>query len=78
MTVRWSLGAGLRRGMISGPVLNRPDMAARAPNRRSLRGLAETPVAVDTTHRFFAAPEGEPVSSASTQDRLLHRTARTP
>jgi uncharacterized protein (TIGR03086 family) len=39
-------------------------------------GLAETPVAVDTTHRFFAAPEGEPVPSASTQARLLHRMGR--
>jgi uncharacterized protein (TIGR03086 family) len=41
-------------------------------------GLAETPVAVDTTHRFFAAPEGEPVPSASTQARLLHRMGRNP
>jgi uncharacterized protein (TIGR03086 family) len=41
-------------------------------------GLAETPVAADTTHRFFAAPEGAPVPSASKQDRLLHRMGRNP
>ncbi|MFB9931926.1 TIGR03086 family metal-binding protein [Amycolatopsis halotolerans] len=38
-------------------------------------GLAESPIAADTTHRFFAAPEalGE---SASRQDQLLHLTGR--
>jgi uncharacterized protein (TIGR03086 family) len=41
-------------------------------------GLAETPVSADSTHRFFAAPDGEPDSGASTQDRLLHRMGRTP
>jgi uncharacterized protein (TIGR03086 family) len=41
-------------------------------------GLAETPVSRDSTHRFFAAPEGEPGSGASPQDRLLHRMGRTP
>lgn len=40
-------------------------------------GLAETPVSLDSTHRFFAAPEGEPGSGASQQDRLLHRMGRT-
>jgi uncharacterized protein (TIGR03086 family) len=41
-------------------------------------GLAETPVAVDTTHRFFAAPEGVLADDASRQDRLLRRMGRTP
>lgn len=41
-------------------------------------GLAETPVAVETTHRFFAAPDGEPARNGSPQDRLLHRMGRTP
>ncbi|MHA6616869.1 TIGR03086 family metal-binding protein [Pseudonocardia sp. DLS-67] len=40
-------------------------------------GLAETPVSLDSTHRFFAAPQGEPGSGASRQDRLLHRMGRT-
>jgi uncharacterized protein (TIGR03086 family) len=40
-------------------------------------GLAETPADPQTTHRFFAAPAGEPLSSASQQDRLLHRMGRT-
>jgi uncharacterized protein (TIGR03086 family) len=39
-------------------------------------GLPETPVAADTTHRFFAAPAGAPGPSA--QDRLLHRMGRDP
>jgi uncharacterized protein (TIGR03086 family) len=41
-------------------------------------GLAETPVAADTTHRFFAAPRGGPADDASRQDRLLRRMGRTP
>ncbi|MFF2144997.1 TIGR03086 family metal-binding protein [Kitasatospora sp. NPDC058190] len=41
-------------------------------------GLPETPVAPDTTHRFFAAPEGEPAPAASRQARLLHRMGRSP
>jgi uncharacterized protein (TIGR03086 family) len=41
-------------------------------------GLAETPVAVDTTHRFFAAPQGVLADDASRQDRLLRRMGRTP
>ena len=41
-------------------------------------GLAETPVAVDTTHRFFAAPQGVLAEGASRQDRLLRRMGRTP
>jgi uncharacterized protein (TIGR03086 family) len=41
-------------------------------------GLAETPVAADTTHRFFAAPRSEPGAGASTQDRLLLRMGRDP
>jgi uncharacterized protein (TIGR03086 family) len=36
--------------------------------------LAETPIAADSTHRFFAAPQGHPPPSA--QDRLLHRMGR--
>ncbi|MGI8335829.1 TIGR03086 family metal-binding protein [Actinomadura scrupuli] len=41
-------------------------------------GLAETPTDVDTTHRFFAAPQGVPTDEASEQQRLLHRMGRTP
>ncbi|WP_344575293.1 TIGR03086 family metal-binding protein [Streptomyces lunalinharesii] len=41
-------------------------------------GLAETPTAVETTHRFFAAPEGALARHASPQTRLLHRMGRTP
>ena len=41
-------------------------------------GLAETPTAVDTTHRFFAAPQVVPADDTSEQDRLLHRMGRTP
>jgi uncharacterized protein (TIGR03086 family) len=39
-------------------------------------GLAETPTAVDTTHRFFAAPGEPPGAGASLQNRLLHRMGR--
>ncbi|QWF85022.1 TIGR03086 family metal-binding protein [Amycolatopsis sp. CA-230715] len=39
-------------------------------------GLAETPVAADTTHRFFAPPTGSP--GRSRQDSLLHRMGREP
>jgi uncharacterized protein (TIGR03086 family) len=41
-------------------------------------GLAETPTAVDTTHRFFAAPESVPAGDTSPQDQLLHRMGRNP
>lgn len=41
-------------------------------------GLAETPTAADTTHRFFAAPEDVPAHDASRQDRLLRRMGRKP
>lgn len=41
-------------------------------------GLAETPADPQTTHRFFAAPLGEPAASASRQHRLLHRMGRRP
>lgn len=41
-------------------------------------GLAETPVAIDTTHRFFAAPTGALTHDASLQDRLLYRMGRNP
>lgn len=40
-------------------------------------GLAESPVAADTTHRFFATP-GTSSGSASRQDRLLHLMGRKP
>jgi uncharacterized protein (TIGR03086 family) len=39
-------------------------------------GLAETPADLDTTHRFFAAPEGTLATDASRQERLLHRMGR--
>ncbi|GAA1092083.1 TIGR03086 family protein [Streptomyces javensis] len=41
-------------------------------------GLAETPTAVETTHRFFAAPQGVLAHDTSRQTRLLHRMGRTP
>ncbi|MCG0284712.1 TIGR03086 family metal-binding protein [Streptomyces sp. PSAA01] len=41
-------------------------------------GLAESPTAVDTTHRFFAAPQGVLAHDTSAQTRLLHRMGRTP
>ncbi|WP_409466141.1 TIGR03086 family metal-binding protein [Amycolatopsis sp. GA6-003] len=40
-------------------------------------GLAESPVAAETTHRFFAAA-GTPSESASGQDRLLRLLGRDP
>jgi uncharacterized protein (TIGR03086 family) len=40
-------------------------------------GMAETPVAVRTTHRFFAAPAGDAPPDASPQERLLHLFGRT-
>nr|WP_042197662.1 TIGR03086 family metal-binding protein [Kibdelosporangium sp. MJ126-NF4]CEL23101.1 hypothetical protein [Kibdelosporangium sp. MJ126-NF4]CTQ90238.1 hypothetical protein [Kibdelosporangium sp. MJ126-NF4] len=40
-------------------------------------GLAETPTAADTTHRFFAAPvDGS--AAASCQDQVLRRMGRNP
>ncbi|WP_020657518.1 TIGR03086 family metal-binding protein [Amycolatopsis benzoatilytica] len=41
-------------------------------------GLAESPVAAETTHRFFAAPTGTLGADASRQDWLLHRMGRNP
>jgi uncharacterized protein (TIGR03086 family) len=41
-------------------------------------GLAESPVAPDTTHRFFAAPPQEPRPEATRQHRLLLRMGRKP
>jgi uncharacterized protein (TIGR03086 family) len=41
-------------------------------------GLAETPTAVESTHRFFASPAGALARDASPQDRLLHRMGRRP
>ena len=35
-------------------------------------GMAASPVAEGTTHRFFAAPVGVVAPDSSTQDRLLH------
>ncbi|MFD8546671.1 TIGR03086 family metal-binding protein [Streptomyces sp. NPDC059649] len=41
-------------------------------------GLAESPLAADTTHRFFAAPDGVLPQGASRQERLLHLMGRRP
>lgn len=41
-------------------------------------GLAETPTATDTTHRFFDAPEVAPLRGGTRQDRLLLRMGRRP
>lgn len=41
-------------------------------------GVAETPTDVETTHRFFAAPNDKLACDASRQDRLLHRVGRNP
>jgi uncharacterized protein (TIGR03086 family) len=41
-------------------------------------GLAETPTDIDTTHRFFAAPQVVLADDVSAQDRLLRRMGRTP
>jgi uncharacterized protein (TIGR03086 family) len=40
--------------------------------------LVETPVAPETTHRFFAAPTAAPASGESRRDRLLRRMGRNP
>ena len=39
-------------------------------------GLAETPTSTETSHRFFAAPDGVLSDEASRQERLLHRMGR--
>jgi uncharacterized protein (TIGR03086 family) len=39
-------------------------------------GLAESPVSTDTTHRFFAAPEGQPLAGEAQQARLLRLMGR--
>lgn len=39
-------------------------------------GLPETPIAADSTHRFFAAPAGVLGPDAPRQDRLLHLMGR--
>lgn len=41
-------------------------------------GLPETPIARESTHRFFAAPAGTPAPGTGRQDRLLHRMGRSP
>ncbi|HZZ46332.1 MAG TPA: TIGR03086 family metal-binding protein [Pseudonocardia sp.] len=41
-------------------------------------GLPETPVAAETTHRFFAEPEESDDEDASPQDRLLRLMGRKP
>lgn len=41
-------------------------------------GLAESPTAPETTHRFFAAPNPDAPHDASRQDHLLTRMGRTP
>jgi uncharacterized protein (TIGR03086 family) len=40
------------------------------------RGIAESPVAAGTTHRFFASPRAAGPATASPQDRLLHLMGR--
>jgi uncharacterized protein (TIGR03086 family) len=45
---------------------------------RIYAGLPETPTAAETTHRFFAAPEGVLADDVSPQTRLLHRMGRLP
>lgn len=45
---------------------------------RTYAGVAESPVDPASHHTFFAAPHGPLAPSASAQDRLLHRTGRTP
>lgn len=39
-------------------------------------GVAETPIAAETSRRFFASPKGVLAYDASRQDRLLHRMGR--
>jgi uncharacterized protein (TIGR03086 family) len=41
-------------------------------------GMAESPVAAVTTHRFFARPPAGGPAPASPQDRLLHLMGRSP
>lgn len=41
-------------------------------------GLTETPLAPGGTHRFFAAPGGEPLAGASRQHRPLHLMGAAP
>ncbi|HEY6789060.1 MAG TPA: hypothetical protein VI365_17290 [Trebonia sp.] len=41
-------------------------------------GLAETPAAAQTTHRFFAAPQHGTDHDASPQDRLVRLMGRNP
>jgi len=41
-------------------------------------GLVETPVAAESTHRFFAAPVSATASGESRQGRLLRRMGRNP
>jgi len=57
-----------------------PDLVAWASDHLGeiYDGLAETPVAAKTAHRFFAAPSGELPASAPQQHHLLHRMGRRP
>jgi hypothetical protein len=57
-----------------------PDLVAWASDHLGeiYDGLAETPVAAKTAHRFFAAPSGELPASAPQQHYLLHRMGRRP
>lgn len=41
-------------------------------------GLAEMPTSVDTSHRYFAAPESANTCAATRQDRLLRLMGRNP
>lgn len=40
------------------------------------RDSADSPIAVTSGHRFFAAPTGTPPATGSAQDRLLHLMGR--
>jgi hypothetical protein len=55
-----------------------PDLLAwiEANLQEIYAGMAETPVSAQTTHRFFAAPAGDPAADASIQDRLLYLFGR--
>jgi uncharacterized protein (TIGR03086 family) len=46
--------------------------------RQIYAGLAETPIAAQTTHRFFAAPQNDSDHDAPPQDRLLRVMGRNP
>lgn len=69
----------LARAIGAGDALS-PDLVAWAGDHLNeiYDGLAETPADPRTTHRFFAAPPGEPPAGDARQERLLHRLGRRP